>query len=106
MLRGEELKVSSSARSEEVEAGAWPLAKTSLQGEDRVLRQSRVEVKNPNQDAEAAQKALDLAIGLARLLDRKKGDHVEIFDLRGITVIADFFVFATGYGAGADPGAR
>ncbi len=56
-----------------------------------------MDVKNPNKDAEAAQKALDLAVGLARLLDRKKGDHVEVFDLRGITIIADFFVFASGF---------
>ncbi len=54
-------------------------------------------VEGPGKEAEAARKALDLAVGLARLLDRKKGDHVEILDLREITILADYFVFASGF---------
>jgi ribosome-associated protein len=61
------------------------------------LSQGRAFVEGPNKDTESARKALDLAIGLARLLDHKKGDHVEILDLRQITIIADFFVFASGF---------
>lgn len=61
------------------------------------MRQSGAMVKSPDKDVNADQKALHLAVALARLLDLKKGDHVEILDLRGITILADCFVFATGF---------
>lgn len=40
---------------------------------------------------------LDLAILLAAGLDRKKADHIEILDLRNITILADYFVLASGF---------
>ena len=40
--------------------------------------------------------ATDLAKELARAIDNKKGEKVEILDLRELTVWADFFIIASG----------
>ncbi len=39
----------------------------------------------------------ELATLLARTLDTKKADHVEVLDLREISILADYFVFGTGF---------
>ncbi len=61
------------------------------------MSRGRAGEEGSSKDTVAARKALELAIGLARVLDQKKGDHVEILDLRQITILADFFVFASGF---------
>jgi len=38
----------------------------------------------------------DLAKLLARAIDDKKGERIEILDLRGLTIWSDFFVIASG----------
>jgi ribosome-associated protein len=36
------------------------------------------------------------AAELARLIDEKKGTHITVFDLRGLSPITDYFVIANG----------
>jgi ribosome-associated protein len=48
-------------------------------------------------DTEDSSRSLTLAVLLAQALDRKKGDRIEILDLRKITVITDFFIFVSGF---------
>ncbi len=40
--------------------------------------------------------AEDLAKQLAKSIDDKKGERIEVLDLRGLTILADFFVIASG----------
>ncbi len=53
------------------------------------------------QQAEASRERkidpIDLAVALAAVLDRKKADHIEVLDLRSITILADYFVLASGF---------
>jgi ribosome-associated protein len=38
-----------------------------------------------------------LAITAARTIDAKKAEHVEVLDLRGLSILADFFVLGSGF---------
>ena len=73
------------------------IAEIPSPGEKRNLKESRTDASGPRKDQGRADRAYELALHLARELDRKKGDHIEILDLRGITILADFFVFASGF---------
>lgn len=43
------------------------------------------------------ERALELACRIARALDNKKAEHLEVLDLREVTLLADYFVMASGF---------
>lgn len=54
--------------------------------------------KSPPKPRGLAEKSShELAICVARVLDAKKADHVDVLDLRQLSILADYFVFGSGF---------
>lgn len=52
--------------------------------------------KKNSENKGTATDSLTLAKNIASLIGQKKGEDIQIFDLRGLSPITDFFVIATG----------
>jgi ribosome-associated protein len=56
---------------------------------------SKMSTKNSEHNDVAAD-SLTLAKNIATLIAQKKGENIQLFDLRGLSPITDYFVIATG----------